>query len=308
MSAVPLMNICMIKLDENNYKMVWTSHHLLFDGWSLAILMEEFLKTYENLVGGNEIVKTDSDNYLDYIRFIERKDKDVQLNYWKNYMEGIEQSTLLPFPGITTQRTKGIGEYDSLNLILNEETRQKAESFAQKNRLTLNTLLQGVWSYLLHRYTGSEDVAFGVIVSGRPDELPGIEKVGLYINTLPLHSRLELNNNAETINWLQDIQSRQVESAKFQYTPLQEIQNLTGISGDLFDSIIVFENYPLNELIRSKNWKLKVDNVRMKEQSNYPLSLLINNSDQININFIYNKDILNNEYINEISRHFRKCT
>ncbi|MEZ4691277.1 MAG: condensation domain-containing protein [Ignavibacteria bacterium] len=79
----------------------------------------------------------------------------------------------------------------------------RKQNHSSKNRLTLNTLLQGVWSYLLHRYTGSEDAAFGVIVSGRPDELPGIEKVGLYINTLPLHSRLELNNNAVSINWLQ---------------------------------------------------------------------------------------------------------
>ena len=305
LSSVPLMNIVLLKLDESNYKMIWTSHHLLFDGWSLAILMEEFLKTYEDLTGSDENIKTDSDNYLDYIRFLERKDKDEQLIYWKDYMQGIEQSTLLPFSGITTQRTKGVGDYDTFNLILNEETKDRAESYAQKNRLTLNTLLQGVWSYLLHRYTGNEDVAFGVIVSGRPDELPGIEKkVGLYINTLPLHSRLLQKDKAETINWLQEIQSKQVESAKYQYTPLQEIQNQTGISGDLFDSIIVFENYPLNELIRSKNWKLKVDNVMMKEQSNYPLSLLINNSDQININFIYNENVFNREYINEISKHF----
>ena len=306
LSAVPLMNIGLLKLDESKYKMIWTSHHLLFDGWSLAILMEEFLKTYEDLAGGNETVKTVSDNYLDYIRFIERKDKDVQLNYWKNYMQGIEQSTLLPFSGIITQRNKGQGVYENSNLIFNKDIKEKAEHFAQKNHLTLNTLLQGVWSYLLHRYTGSENIAFGVIVSGRPDELPGIEqKVGLYINTLPLHSILRSDSNIEKTDWLQDIQNKQAESAKFQYTPLQEIQNLTGISGDLFDSIIVFENYPLNELVKSKNWKLKVDNVQIKEQSNYPLSLLINNNaDVININFIYNKEILETEYINEISRNF----
>ena len=68
----------------------------------------------------------------------------------------------------------------------------KTELYAQKNHITINTIMQGVWSYLLHRYTGSNDVVYGIIVSGRPDDLPGIEqRVGMYINTLPLHSTIE---------------------------------------------------------------------------------------------------------------------
>ena len=145
-------------------------------------------------------------------------------------------------------------------LNLDGETTAKAELYAQRNHITVNTIMQGVWSYLLHRYTGSGDVVFGVIVSGRPDELPGIEqRVGMYINTLPLHSNLTKENKTsdQISKWLKQIQDDQVLSRHYQYTPLSEIQRWAGIGGDLFDSILIFENYPVSEIIRSKEWKLK---------------------------------------------------
>ena len=104
-------------------------------------------------------------------------------------MKGVEQSTLLPFIGTTTQRTKGIGTYETIGLRFDPKITKKIEHYTQKNHITLNTLMQSVWSYLLHRYTGNSNVVYGVTVSGRPDDLPSVEKrVGMFINTLPLHS------------------------------------------------------------------------------------------------------------------------
>ncbi|HMQ70356.1 MAG TPA: amino acid adenylation domain-containing protein, partial [Ignavibacteria bacterium] len=300
---VPLMRITLIKLEENRYKMLWTSHHILFDGWSLSILMGEFLNNYEILLSGKIPEERVEDRFEDYIRYLERSDKVQQEKYWREYMRGVEESTLLPFIGSTSDRTKGVGEYGNILLKLDKETTSKAENYAQSHRITLNTLIQGVWSYLLHAYTGNKDITFGVIVSGRPDDFQGIEqRVGLYINTLPLHSILEKGKRTES--WLQDIQKDQVSSRQYQYTPLQEIQSWTGVSGDLFDSILVFENYPVSDIIMSQEWTLKIDDVKMKDQTNYPMTVLVGGVQEINVNFNYNKEILKDEFASEIREHF----
>ncbi|MBK8549760.1 MAG: amino acid adenylation domain-containing protein [Ignavibacteria bacterium] len=301
--SVPLMRIALIRLSEDRYRMIWTSHHILFDGWSFPILMGEFLSNYELLITGKELPAATEDRYEDFIRYIERGDKDRQEQYWRNYMQGIEQSTLLPFIETTALRTKGVGEYDTIDLNMDAETTGRIGRYVQKHHLTINTLIQGVWSYLLHCYTGNDDVVFGVIVSGRPDDLPGIEqRVGMYINTLPLHSTLK--KEEKITEWLQNLQKDQVSSRQYQHTPLQDVQSWTSVSGDLFDSLLVFENYPVGEIIGSKEWSLQVENFQVLEQTNYPLTILIGSGEEINFKFSYNAGVLKREHVNEIRGHF----
>jgi hypothetical protein len=236
--------------------------------------MEEFLTTYELLLSGQTPPETEEDRYEDYIRYLERKDKEAEEDYWRNYLQGIEQGTLLPFVKTTADRTKGIGKYESLSIVLDGDRAAQIQDFAQSNRITVNTLMQGVWSWLLHRYTGSNAVMYGVVVSGRPAELPGVERrVGMYINTLPF--KAAISKDQETISWLQGLQADQVSSRHYQYTALQDVQEWTGIKGDLFDSILVFENYPVSKLVASRTWSLQVENVAITEQTNYPLTVTV---------------------------------
>ena len=301
--SAPLMRVALFRITDDHYRMLWTSHHLLFDGWSLPILMEEFLSSYELLVSGKQLKQTKEDRYEDYIRHIERSDKEHEESYWRKYMEGVEQSTMLPFIELTKGRTKIGGPSEMCYLHLNETITEKIKTYSQNNRITVNTIMQGVWSYLLHQYTGKKDIVYGVIVSGRPDDLHGVEqRVGMYINTIPLHSQ---SKNDQTISdWLHQMQEEQVASRQYQYTPLQSIQLLTGVKGDLFDTILVFENYPVSKVVAEKKWSLNVRNVQMKEQTNYPLTITIGSSDQINIIFHYNSLLLKTEWIEAISNHF----
>ncbi len=165
----PLMRVGLLRLDEDRYHMVWTWHHIVVDGWSMPVLMEEFLTTYERLLQGKKVEKMEEDRYEDYIRYIERRDKEQEKRYWKSYMEGVEGPTLLPFINSTAGRNKGKGIYKEELLLLDRERTSKIEAYAQQQRITMNTVMQGVWSYVLHRYAGNKDVVFGVIVSGRPD-------------------------------------------------------------------------------------------------------------------------------------------
>ncbi len=303
--SAPLMRVMLIKLNPDRYRMIWTSHHILFDGWSMQILMEEFLRTYEQLHSGEKIKVGKEDRYEDYIRYIERIDKEQQKMYWCKCMEGVEQGTLLPFTAATTNRTKGSGTYETLHLRLDRETTSRLTACAQKNHITVNTIMQGVWSYLLHRYTGNNRILYGVVVSGRPDDLPDVEhRVGMYVNNLPLHSVIE--NEEKIMDWLKKIQEQQSASRQYQHTPLQDVQSWAGIQGDMFDSILGFENYPVNKVLKSKKWSLQVENVVVLEQTNYPLSVIIGmgSSEQINILLSYNKGILEDVYVKMIRNHF----
>jgi len=302
-NVAPLMRLGLLRLTEERYRMIWTSHHILFDGWSLPVLMGEFLNAYEQLKSGKVLVPGEEDRFEDYIRYIDRVDKVQEENYWRNYLNGIEHSTMLPFIEVAADRNKGVGEYQTLELLLDTATTGKINQFAQRQHLTVNTLIQGVWSYLLHQYTGNSDIVFGVIVSGRPDDMPGVEqRVGMYINALPFHSVLDKEKGI--VQWLQDIQAEQVNSRQYQFTPLHRVQGWSGIHGDWFDTMMTFENFPVNKMLGSKQWSLKVEKVHLNEHTNYPLNVIIESAEEINVRFNFNKAFLDEMQVSRIRGHF----
>ncbi|RZK77834.1 MAG: amino acid adenylation domain-containing protein, partial [Pedobacter sp.] len=300
----PLMRITLIRLSDNRYRMLLTYHAILLDGWSMQVLMEEFLRSYDLLSTGESIPSVAEDRYEDFIRYLESPDKAHSEEYWRNYLKGVSESTLLPFTSSSADRNKGVGEYDNVKLRLGVDETSQIERFAQDNRITVNTIMQGAWSFLLHGYTNQRDIVYGIIVSGRPDDLPNVEqRVGMYINTLVLHSEMR---EEQTISaWLQNIQAEQVASRQHQNTPLQEALRYTGVQGDLFDSLMIVENYPVSKAIGLKKWRLQVENLHINEQINYPLSIMIGIAGEITVNFNFNADIIQKQYVENISLHFK---
>ena len=145
---------------------------------------------------------------------------------------------------------------------------------------------------------------FGAVVSGRPDELAGVEqRVGMYINTLPF--RASFGGDRQTDGWLQGLQAEQVTSRQYQYAALQDVQEWVGIKSDLFDTLLVFENYPVSKLIASREWSLEVGNIEITEQTNFPLTIVIN-ADELSIKFSYNTEILEEVYVTAISEQFEQ--
>ncbi|WP_342089478.1 condensation domain-containing protein, partial [Dyadobacter sp. OTU695] len=225
---VPLLRLSLLQTGHMEYRMIWTYHHLLLDGWSTPLLVEELLEVYEQLSSGAAGGDIMIDEYGDYIRYMDSKDAGSSQSYWREYLSGLETGSLLPFIGPSAVRTKGVGEYKELSLRLDASESVQVESYGQKHRLTVNTIMQGVWAYLLHSYTGQSDVVYGVTVSGRPDDLAGVERrIGMYINTLPLHGHIEPSMGI--VEWLTGIQASQLASREHQYSSLSDIQQWTGI-------------------------------------------------------------------------------
>jgi len=302
----PLMRLTLLNTSEG-HRMVWTYHHLLIDGWSLPVLMQEFLMAYDDLHNGQEptIQSITQDKYEDYIRYTEQIDKPAEEAYWRSYLQKVEGPTLLPFISATADRNKTEGDYRSERLNISTEHSAAIHAYTRQNRITVNTLMQGIWSYLLSQYTGNQHVVYGIIVSGRPEAIADIEqRVGLYINTLPLYTQVDYEKNTES--WLREIQQGQVNSLPWQHTPLAHIQSQAGVHGQLFDSILVFENYPISQLLTGQQWALKTSDVKVEEQTNYPLTIAIQSANEINITFQYNSNLLPGQYVQAISRHFNE--
>ncbi|RBL90135.1 non-ribosomal peptide synthase/polyketide synthase [Chitinophaga flava] len=301
--VAPLMRIALIRLKDDNYRLLWTFHHILFDGWSVPILVEELLRAYEAAVKGEVMPAAPEDRYEDFIRYLDKQDQEQEASYWSNYMQGVEEATLLPFIKAGVDRTKETGDYKDHLVKLDTAASAKIAAFAHQHHITINTLMQGVWACLLYHYTGHENITYGVTVSGRPEDLPGIEqRVGLYINTIPLHAAIQ--EDKPLVQWLQELQANQLQSREFQHTGLDAIQRWSGLAGELFDSLLVFENYPVSKVIEAESWQLQVENVAVQEKTNYPLTILIGAGAVINIRFSYNSHLLPVVYMEAIAGHF----
>ncbi|MGY0034992.1 condensation domain-containing protein [Pedobacter sp. NJ-S-72] len=291
-TTAPLMRVCLSKLDDNRTHLLWTFHHILLDGWSMPILLQELLEVYEALATGQATPALTEDRYEDYIRYIQQHDNGKAEAHWKKYLQHITEGSLLPFVSTTADRTKGIGGSSLKQLVVNAETTSSLlAAYVQRNHITLNTLMQGVWAYLLSQYTGRNEVAYGVTVSGRPEGLPGIEHaVGMYINTLLLTATV---TESPLADWLQSIQLDQLDNREYQFTPLNEVKRWAGAEGELFDTLLVFENYPVSEVLTARTWKLQLDDAEITSQTNYPLWLVIMTGAEITIRFEYNTGLLN---------------
>ncbi|BBP87081.1 hypothetical protein BsIDN1_06990 [Bacillus safensis] len=188
----------------------------------------------------------------------------------EGYMSGVEEAT--PLPGDGGHASDQEAGVDQLSIKLTPEMQQKLEEMTGTQKVTMSTLIQTAWGLLLHLHSGSEDVVFGVTVSGRPADLPQVESMtGLFINTLPL--RLPITPEWTISKLLAHTQDTVFQMREFEYTVLPDIQQLTHIpNGDsLFNSIVVFENYPIESI---EPYGVRILDIASHEETNYDLTLV----------------------------------
>nr|WP_281284851.1 non-ribosomal peptide synthetase [Azomonas agilis] len=299
LSQAPLLRLVLVRTDEQRYHLIYTHHHILMDGWSNAQLLGEVLQRY-----AGQTPQAPVGRYRDYIAWLQSQDKAASETFWRAQLAELDEPTRLA-QAIRAERREGEGHGEHLQVLDTEQTHRLGE-FARSQKVTLNTLVQAAWLLLLQRYTGQERVAFGATVAGRPAHLPGIEQqVGLFINTLPIIATPR--PDIRLGDWLQAVQSQNLVLREHEYTPLFEIQRWAGLGGAaLFDSIIVFENYPVAEVFqqRSRPSGLKFGRVVSHEQTNYPLTLVVGLGDVLSIHYKYDRAYWSHEAVQRLAQHF----
>ncbi|MEU5417577.1 amino acid adenylation domain-containing protein, partial [Streptomyces clavifer] len=230
----PLVRFTLLRLGADRYRFVITKHHVLWDGWSLPVVLRELLALYR----GEPLAPAHP--YRAYLEWLASRDDEAAAAAWREALAGFDEPTLLavPAPGRAPQLP------DTLRFALPAGLTARLAERAREVGVTLNTVTQAAWAMVLSRLTGRTDVAFGVTVSGRPPELDGAEDmIGLFINTLPL--RLALHPAEPLTDLLVRLQTQQARLLGHQHLGLARIQELAG-GGELFDTSMVFENYPLD--------------------------------------------------------------
>ncbi|MGX1270554.1 amino acid adenylation domain-containing protein/non-ribosomal peptide synthase protein (TIGR01720 family) [Streptomyces phaeoluteigriseus] len=270
MARPPLLRFRLIRTGETSYRLVLTAHQILFDGWSMPVIIKELFTLYGDPAAPLPPVTP----YKTYLAHLARQDDAGAETAWREALDGLTEATLVAPGGTDGSR---LPDHHVLDLPAGFTTDLTA--WAKERGLTLNTVVQGAWATVLGTLTGRSDVVFGSTVSGRPPELPGVESmVGLFINTVPV--RVTLDPYATFPEILGRLQERQAALLPHQHLGAARIQRTVGL-GELYDTVLVFENYPLDPAALrdpvpgpSPAGALAVTGLEAKDATHYPLSLM----------------------------------
>ena len=299
LQAAPLLRLTVIQTDSAQHHLVFTSHHILMDGWSNAQLLGEVLQHYAGVA-----LARPAGRYRDYIEWLQRQDAEQSETFWRQQLLHLSEPTRLA-QALRLDRSRADTGHGEHHQTLDAACAQALSAFARQRRVTVNTLLQAAWLLLLHRYTGQEGVAFGATVAGRPADLRGVEhQLGLFINTLPVAARLQ--PDLRVGEWVERLQAQNLSMREHEHTPLYDIQRWAGSAGEpLFDTLLVFENYPVGEVLQQgSSAGLAFSGTQNRERTNYPLTLMIESGNALTIHYHYDRSHLGDTGVEQIARHF----
>ena len=305
LSEAPLSRVTLIRLGGTSYQFIWSNHHALLDGWSQSLVLKQVFTAYKTLSSGGELQSEHGMPYRDYIDWLETQDFSASEDFWRKTLQGFTMPTSLSIDRLAPRRLDEDPLYEESALELSALTTAAMQSFARQHRLTTFTLLQGAWALLLSRYSVTDDVVFGTTVSVRPYELPDIESAsGLFINTIPV--RAQLSRDIEVLAWLKQLQLDAVETREHQQTPLVEIQQWSEVSRGrpLFESILVFENYPTDEDLYDLGDRIRVRlSHSILSRTNYPLTVLAVPGPRLNLKVVYDANRFKRSTIDRMLGH-----
>ena len=274
----PVMRLVLFRLGPDRHELLWSQHHLLEDGWSATNVLREVFDTYEALTAGRDIELPPVRPFGDYIRWLTARDPVETESFWRKQLEGFAAPTrLVDSAGNGTER-----RYVRLSRSLGHELSAAVRTFAREHRLTLNTVLSGAMAIVLGRYVGRSDVAFGVVSSGRPYSLAGVEAmVGMFINTLLL--RVEIDEDLPLLDWLPRVQAQQAAMLEHEHAPLTAIQEWSelGRGTTLTDTLFAYWGFGGEDTSAGRS--LRYRTIAGYGRTSFPVSFTIEAGDELRV-------------------------
>lgn len=306
LTSPPLMRVALIRITDNAWRLVWTRHHLLLDGWSTARFFADVLRDYIEPPRPQLFAAPTKTRYRDFIAWLAARDADSARAFWLQRLALLDEPTLVAAPESASGRRES--RHLTRRETVDAATTARLIDTARRLKVTLNTMVQGAWALALQRMTHHTAVAFGATVAGRPDALPDVDTVlGLFINTLPVITAPLPQRRASA--WLHDLQRDNAAAAEHAHTPLSEIQQWAGQGGGaLFDTLVVFENYPVDEAWQGRDERaLKLRELRNIEATDFALTLVIEAGTTLTIDYGYDAAQLDEARVAALHRAFASC-
>ena len=302
----PLMRLALIVLSEHKFRLVWTFHHIILEGWSAAIILSELWKCYGDLRAHQAPDLPPVRPYAEFIHWQQRKDQGNAEAYWRERLKGFGPANRLAIDRSIVNAPAEVKRVDSCSFTLSKNFADALKGLARTHRVTLNTVIQGAWSILLSRYSGEQDVVFGAVLSGRPPDLPGVESiVGLFVNTLP--ARVNVDGDVTLIPWLQALQLDQATMRQYDYSSLMQVQAWSDAPGGqpLFHTALAFQNwlgdFPSGQVIAD----LQVTELESHEVSDQPLTLFVQMGDTLTLTLVYDVERFERSAVQRMLTHCR---
>ncbi|TDC44700.1 amino acid adenylation domain-containing protein, partial [Actinomadura sp. KC345] len=300
MTAPPLLRFVLVRKGPERFRLVLTNHHILLDGWSTPILATELFMLY--MQGGHDTGMPRVTPYKNYLAWLAGQDRAAAEETWRRALAGIGEPSLVA-PGAAGRAPK---PPERTITELDERATRRLTRAARRHGVTLSTVLQGAWGLVLGRLLGSNDVVFGVTVSGRPPELPGIEQmIGLFINTLPVRVRYRMDEPLGTL--LERLQDEQTELLAHHHLGLTDIQRASGHGGALFDTMTVLENYPFDPASMDGSLNgVRIAAADSYDATHFPLSFVVAPGERLSLRLHYRPDVYERPVVEALLARVRR--
>ncbi len=272
------MRVRLFRLGPGDWRMVWGFHHLLLDGWSMNIVVEELLEIYRAMTEGRPFVLLPPPPpFRRYVEWLEAGERASSFPYWTEYLKGYDRLSIVPSLKETIENG-GKDTPQSWSFEIDGLSAERLRDLSACSRVTLHTVFLCLWGLLLGRYNRSSDVVFGGIVSGRPSELPEVERmVGLFINAIPV--RITFSEEMTFTDLLKKVQKEMIAGEPHHRSSLADVQASSALKQGLFDHVMIFENYPATEALgknaAGRNGDLRVARIDFREETGYAFEIIV---------------------------------
>ncbi len=295
------IRITLCQLGESSFELLWSMHHIVVDGWSVAILYAELMELYRSIRGAASAQLPGVAPFSRYITWLESRDRQESLSFWRRELEGYRGETILP--GQNTRRPERPGDGGRVRLTCEPGVGPLLQSVAARWQVSVSTIVHTLWGLLLGWYNDSDDVVFGSVVSGRPESLAGSDRmVGLCINTIPV--RIRLGPGIRTLRQIaQAVQQQALAASDHHFCDLAEIQNVTAAKRKLINHLVAVENFP--RAFRGSIQGVDIRPTASHEQVGYDLALVVVPGDPFEIELHFDHAAFDFGAANRIAGHVR---
>ncbi|MCK0173999.1 non-ribosomal peptide synthetase [Mycolicibacterium sp. F2034L] len=294
LAGQPPFRAALIRTAPDEHRFVLTNHHIVLDGWSLPILLGEIFASYYGQWLPAAVP------YRRFVSWLTGRDLTAARAAWTEVLAGFGEPTLVgPSSRLLPPGPRSVAAHK-----LAEPTTRALGELARAHQTTVSTVLQAAWAQVLCRLTGQRDVAFGAVVSGRPDEVVGADSmVGLFINTVPV--RATVTPTTTTADLLDQLHNGRNRTLEHEHMPLYEIHRIADRQ-QLFDTVFVYENYPTDAAKLSGDDGLAVAGLANRDLYHYPLALQAVPGAELDLRLQYRTDVFDDAAVGDLIEQFQR--
>lgn len=328
-----LIRINLFKRKDNLHTLVWSFHHIIMDGWSVSVLYEELAVIYTALLQDKKYNLPEPIQFNSYIKWLKGRNNKETQEFWQHYLDGYSRRTTLPrlektressidselyidteadshpLESTTTTTATAAATFSTkrLHFKINPNASDGLVKLALSCQVTINTVFQALWGVVMASYNQCTDSVFGITVSGRPTEIKGIERmVGLFINAVPVRIKYSADDTFKEL--LTRLQAESTAARDFHYCSLADIQASTPLRHNLFDQLLVFENYPdPSDVLGESQMGLSLTGFDQFEQTNYDLTVEVFPGERIEYEILFNPDAFSEDVVKAIPIHIERA-